>query len=117
MHPNSQGNSKSGFTAIWHAYLRGAKERNYEFTLTKEEFRKLTKENCWYCGKKPSGIKQYKGCRDYYLYNGIDRVDNDKGYVIENCMPCCKTCNYMKSTLPADMFINHVRKIVENLGL
>jgi hypothetical protein len=32
-------------------------------------------------------------------YNGIDRVDNEKGYLVENCVPCCFTCNSLKKSV------------------
>lgn len=31
-----------------------------------------------------------------YRYNGIDRVDNNKGYEIENVVTCCTDCNKKK---------------------
>jgi 5-methylcytosine-specific restriction endonuclease McrA len=31
-----------------------------------------------------------------FLYSGIDRKDNEKGYTEENCVPCCKRCNGIK---------------------
>lgn len=43
-------------------------------------------------------------------YNGIDRVDPTKGYIIDNCVPCCTTCNYMKRILQRDEFLDHVKK-------
>jgi 2-iminoacetate synthase ThiH len=30
------------------------------------------------------------------IYNGIDRVDNDKGYLLNNCVGACKFCNFAK---------------------
>lgn len=44
-----------------------------------------------------------------------DRVDNDKGYSIKNVVPCCETCNYMKGDLTESFFINHMKRILENL--
>lgn len=44
-------------------------------------------------------------------YNSIDRVDPTKGYIIDNCVPCCTTCNYMKRILQRDEFLDHVKKI------
>lgn len=31
-----------------------------------------------------------------YFYNGIDRLDNTKGYTPENSVACCKHCNSLK---------------------
>lgn len=32
------------------------------------------------------------------LKSGIDRVENDKGYILDNCVPCCAQCNRDKGS-------------------
>lgn len=49
--------------------------------------------------------------RHAFVYNGIDRVNNAKGYVTGNVVSCCKNCNLMKKNMSADAFIAHVRRI------
>ena len=71
--------------------------RGINFDLSKEEVLSLCSSKCFYCGK------------DRCL--GIDRIDNSKGYTIDNCVPCCTTCNYMKRILQRDEFLDHVKKI------
>lgn len=44
-------------------------------------------------------------------FNGIDRIDNNEGYVEGNVRSCCKTCNRMKSSMTAEMFVSHANKI------
>jgi len=116
-----KGDNQSGFGTLWAAYTNGAKKRGYEFSLTKDEFRELTKGNCWYCGQKPAQIKPggYGKNKlrngDYYLYNGVDRVNNAVGYTSANSITCCKMCNRMKAVYTAEVFLNHVRKIYNNL--
>ena len=39
-----------------------------------------------------------------YVYNGIDRIDNNKGYTIDNIVPCCAKCNYAKGKLTLQEF-------------
>jgi hypothetical protein len=48
-----------------------------------------------------------------FIHNGIDRVDNEIGYVRGNSAPCCTICNRMKRELSYSGFLNHVRKIYE----
>jgi hypothetical protein len=48
------------------------------------------------------------------LSNGIDRVVPDKGYVYDNCVPCCKYCNRAKSDLTTEQFKNLIIKIYNN---
>lgn len=117
--PVKLGDSKGCLSTLYLVYKKGAAKRGYEFSLTKEEFAGFTKRDCWYCGRKPAQIKRHYPAKNgnYYIYNGIDRVDNNKGYVLANCIPCCGTCNRMKNVLPGDVFISHIREITEHLGL
>lgn len=92
-------------------YRTGAKTRNLEWNLTEEEFNKLIKSNCVYCGVAPCKRQTISYKDDYELINGIDRVNSKKGYNISNCVPCCSKCNSMKSNLMKNDFLNHVSKI------
>ena len=97
-------------------YKHGAKKRNYSFNLSKDKVKELILDNCHYCGCKPyNTYKNSKEDNTEYKYNGIDRVDNDIGYENYNVVSCCGRCNIMKMTLHKDEFIEHLRKIVENL--
>ena len=61
-------------------------------------------------GKSPSQICKSK--RSTYIYNGIDRVNNDLGYNIENCVSACKEVNMGKYTYSKDEYINMCKQIV-----
>lgn len=85
-----------------------------EFLLTQEEFSKLIRSDCHYCGAPPSldniwnkSAKRITQNEDT-AFNGVDRVDSDKGYTIDNCVPCCKTCNRMKWDLSEDVFYEKI---------
>lgn len=115
-----KGNSKASFNLLYKRYSLDAKRRGLSFELTEEQFRSLTKRDCWYCGIKPiqAGYASSKSsCGDYYLYNGIDRIDNNKGYTLANSVPCCGMCNTMKRKLSVEDFINQIKAIVLNLNL
>lgn len=75
--------------------------RGYEFSLTNEQFFHLLTQNCFYCGKEPSQVKKSK-C-SYFVYNGVDRVDNSLGYTIDNVVTCCGECNSKKSGITKEM--------------
>ncbi len=66
------------------SYFDRAIKKNLDFELTHDQFDKLSNANCYLCGNKPS------------VRNGIDRFDNNLGYVLSNCNPCCNTCNLIK---------------------
>jgi hypothetical protein len=91
------------YNSLMANYRCGAKDRNLEFKLTKEQFHSIVQENCFYCDKEPSS--KLKKHDQIFYYNGIDRVDNDKGYLITNCVPCCKSCNSKKKATSALMIL------------
>jgi|SRR5579863_4494551 len=89
---------------LFSKYRREAKERGFEFSLSKEFFYRTVLLNCFYCGRPPSQeIRDVLGC---ILRGGIDRVDNNIGYIENNCVPCCKWCNYEKGTSTLESFLN-----------
>ena len=47
-----------------------------------------------------------------YVYSGLDRVDNSIGYILENVVPCCVTCNSMKMAMSYNEFITHLRAML-----
>lgn len=108
---------EASFNDLYRSYMTGAEIRNLSFTLDKDQFAKITKESCHYCGKEPSAIKRGTSYYGYYVFNGIDRVDNTKGYEIDNCVACCKTCNYMKRNLKYDEFIGQTLAIAKKHGV
>lgn len=80
-----------------------AKQRAYAVELSIEEFEQIVKAPCTYCG-------------DNGQRRGIDRVDNSKGYIRENCVACCKLCNYIKRTMTVQDFLAHIKKIHDYQG-
>ena len=114
---------ESGFNILFYTYKRAAKRRNLEFNLTREQIKELTQQNCYYCGETPKQISINNSDKligkgeewSKYIYNGIDRKDNDKGYIIENCVPCCKICNRAKSVMFIEEFKNWIKKIYSNI--
>ena len=47
-------------------------------------------------------------------HNGIDRIDNNKGYFIGNINSCCATCNYLKNKFELKTILDHCYKIALN---
>lgn len=94
-----------------------AKKRNIEQALTDEQIIALHKENCHYCGASPSNKAFQKNYNGSYTYNGIDRVDNNKGYLIDNVISCCTFCNHAKNKLSYDEFLGLIKRIHSHLKL
>lgn len=111
-----EGNIKEdiAFNYVLHDYQYAAKKRKHEFLLTEEQFRHLTQQNCFYCGVEPKQIKNKNGNhvfkRSSFVYNGIDRKDNHRGYTVENCVPCCRICNVAKGQMTIGEFLAWVAK-------
>ena len=95
---------KANFNRIFTGYEIDAKRKNRTWELTEKEAMKLFKGNCNYCGNPPNTIRQSKGGPTPFVYNGIDRINNNKGYILDNCVSCCYVCNSAKSNRSKDEF-------------
>jgi hypothetical protein len=84
-------------------YKSGALKRELPFELTLEHFKILISKPCFYCNHHVSEEA-----------NGIDRVDNTKGYIIDNCISCCEMCNRLKHILEIDFFLERSKQIATN---
>lgn len=113
---NKKLSNNSFINKVYKNYRDSAKVRGYSWELTDEQFLSLIKQNCFYCGDEPSHRHVRFGRNNgrklsNTAVNGIDRIDSSKGYCIENCVPCCSSCNYMKQAFPQDTFLNQIIKI------
>lgn len=109
-------NLRGSFNKLYRRYQKNAANRSREFTFTKEEFEQIIQKNCHYCDGIPAQIIQSTEKSIPYLYNGIDRIDNNKGYTLENSVPCCGTCNILKGRLTYEQFIKQIQKIFKFIG-
>lgn len=92
---------------VYNGYKYGAIKRNLCFNLTEPQVFNLIFKNCYYCNQEP--FTKRKSNSGFIVYNGIDRVDNTKGYEIENCVTCCQDCNYKKGYVTKEI----AKKIVD----
>ena len=118
-------------TYLINDYKQRAKKKGLKFELSIEDCEKIFKGDCGYCGIAPYKIKnQYidvNGKTKYvskntrldlnaasYLYNGIDRVNNNLGYLIEQgqCVPCCEICNRAKWHLSLKDWQSYLRRLI-----
>ena len=105
---------EASFNAIFYYYKRNAAIRNYAFALKKEEFKEFVTGKCHYCGASESNLKKTREATGNFAYNGIDRVDNTKGYNKDNCVSCCKICNRMKLTMTQKEFAKWIATAYEH---
>lgn len=128
----SKSPGSASFSALFNKCKHAAKQRELEFTLSREEHKYLIIADCYYCDATPLAYNSYlknKGrdqvrvdrytkeaiARNWVSANGIDRKDNKLGYTVYNCVPCCKVCNYIKCDMGYQEFINWIRKVYKNL--
>jgi hypothetical protein len=90
-------------------YRTNAKKRGIEFKITSEQFAEIVKNKCHYC----DGFS--KDRNEHSRGNGIDRKDNTIGYVYENCVPCCATCNFIKNNMGYKDFINYIKQVYNTI--
>jgi hypothetical protein len=79
---NWKKNNKHKLSQRFNQLKNRAKHRNIYFDLTLQNFEDINKLSCHYC----SGPLPRYG-------SGMDRIDNNKGYVVDNIIPCCTVCN------------------------
>lgn len=101
----------ASFNVLYNQYEHGAKRRNFNWNLDKEQFKILTSGNCWYCDTPPKTEISRRGVNGNYVYNGIDRLSSKIGYEIDNCVSCCKICNVMKMDTEYKEFLNKIDSI------
>lgn len=115
--PSFRSDSANILFKVYSAYKSDAKKRQLPFELDKYETIKLIQNPCTYCGDPASNTAVHRTTHEVFNYNGIDRVDNTKGYTCDNVVPCCATCNRMKMTKTIEGFFEHVSKIYKHRNL
>jgi hypothetical protein len=98
-------NKKNSKEINYSNYKRNANMKNLDFSINYDEYCNIVTKECYYCG-----IIQERG------FNGIDRKDQTKGYILDNCSSCCKMCNYMKGSTSDEVFIKRVEHILTFQG-
>jgi hypothetical protein len=78
----------------------GAARADRAIDMSTDELTKLVTSPCHYCGFSDKLV-------------GIDRVNNDIHYTLANCVPACKTCNFMKRTMTVEQWMQKMRQIIE----
>ncbi len=109
----------SATNMILNIYKQNAKKAKLPFELSRNQFLTITSKNCHYCGSPPmnncvtfrkNGVQKSNGG---FIYSGIDRKDNEIGYILNNCVPCCDICNKAKRAMPYDDFMMWIKRLVK----
>ncbi len=84
---------------------RSAKARDIRLSITFEEYVVLTAKPCFHCGYALPTSGGY----------GLDRIDSNKPYTLDNVVPCCKFCNGAKSYGAVEEFTKWLGHIKRNI--
>ena len=97
-------------------YKSHAKRRGIPWRLSVTLATRLLKSRCHYCGATPKNRYQLSRNRRSHLtlrqtgkdvivlWNGIDRINNNRGYYKNNVVACCTICNQAKRDLSMGKF-------------
>lgn len=109
---------ESSFRGLYKNYRNRAAAAGLEFSLTIDDFRLLTSQSCHYCGEAPfqAFISNHQSHGEY-IYIGVDRLDNESGYRLNNVVSCCIHCNRAKGKLSSTQFLTLIQKISKHSGL
>ena len=105
---------------VWDAYRKRARLSELVFGLSFDQFVWYLRQPCWYCGTLGGNcLNTQKRHRTQILpifatYNGLDRLNSDKGYLPENVVSCCGKCNWAKGTMGYIEFLTWISGIYKN---
>jgi hypothetical protein len=104
------------FLKVLADYKHSAKRRNIYFDLKLEDFKNNCLNDCHYCGIAPNKNRKKRNNKGFMAinFNGLDRIDNKKGYVSDNIVPCCSDCNLAKRDLSTKAFLEMITLIYNN---
>lgn len=106
------------FNGLFKDLKNRAKKAGLSLNLEKQDFLSIIQNNCFYCNAIPVARNKYTNKyrnlkanpetikRATVYVHGIDRVDNNLGYVKNNCVSCCKQCNTAKLDHSVEDFKN-----------
>lgn len=119
-------NREDAILSVQYSHLkRRHQKKKYGGTVISfDTFKKLSLSNCNYCGleyskeieDRLSESNQNKLLSETVVKcNGIDRIDNLKGYTVKNSCTCCKFCNTAKSTMSVKEFQVFIKRIYNHM--
>lgn len=112
---NRKASGESAKNRLISIYKKRALKKGFEWELNDKAFFDLTSQSCHYCGTAPTNNtkKISPNSFGHIYFNGIDRIDSNKGYVLENCVPCCHNCNLAKCDFSYEEFLVWLKRITE----
>ena len=97
--------------------IKRSKRMGIKSDIAIDEFIRLSKDKCFYCGLVGSNFQKDRNSAGKYSsdtvirYNGIDRLDSNRGYTKDNSVTCCKFCNTSKNSMSRDAFMDFIKRV------
>ena len=101
----------AAFRIALRVYKHNATDRNFLWDLSDNEAFDFMRQNCFYCDAVPATIAGNERTNGIFLYNGLDRVNNEEGYYPENVVSCCNECNLAKGKRSVENFIKWAHRV------
>ncbi len=102
-------------------YTTNARVKERDFELTYNQFCEFVSGDCHYCGEPPiprtskqilSKLKYRDDVtKEVLSLNGIDRINSEIGYTLNNCVSCCEICNKAKRDLTQKEFYRWIQRL------
>jgi len=102
---------RAAFNDLFGKMKKSAKKREYKWELSSDQVEKLVNKPCFYCGILHSNTAGQPKNNGNYKYNGLDRINNNKGYAIDNVVSCCVNCNKAKLTKDISEFLDWLKRL------
>jgi len=108
----------AAFNDVYNAYKQRAKKFQFDFLLSIEEFKQYILQTCYYCGREPRTIHpslariHKRKTNGSITYNGLDRINSDLGYTLDNIVTCCEICNKAKRDLSLQEFREWIKDLI-----
>jgi hypothetical protein len=110
-----------------------AKTRGIRFDITLDDFCGFIYRDCGYCGSAPcqryngkifhnggraaggvTEVSRERWDKAWIVINGLDRIDSEGAYSVDNVVSCCKFCNIAKSTMTVVEFLAWAKRLVQH---
>lgn len=87
----NRGEGISSGTCLLCLCIRAARVRDFSFELSEKQYIEIINKECIYACPSCNKV-------------GVDRIDSELGYTIENCQPMCGNHNIMKNRFETSKF-------------
>lgn len=96
-------NRKYDVFFLFKEYQKSARIRKRVFELTFWDFASRVTLPCYFCGFNKH-------------LNGLDRLNSALDYTLDNVVPCCSKCNFMKQRYSCEEFIEQCKRVALNFS-